>query len=196
MKTQMRFQKIIAMVTLILAAVTLVYAFSFCTGSLAYAFYGTTKNFGTANPINADELFDTSQSFNDLLVVLCIIYIVITVTLYITSSHSRRKYYITNYVSIIVTAVFAVVLSVYAISMIGVCQGLFNQLDFETYKQMYENGQLQYYSDSNAVFALGYVLFILVIVNAAVLILNMLWKIKLMRGEAALLKDGRIEEVA
>lgn len=194
-------------VTLILAAVTLVYAFSFCTGSLAYAFNARSGQLSRpyrTDPINADALFTFVQGdkenkttgFNSTLIVLCIVYIVIAVIPFITACHSRRKYYITNYVAIGLTVAFAVVLSIYAFIGISTANGLFNQLDFEKYQQLKEANYLVYYSDSPAIFAIGYALFVVVIVNAAVLVLNLLWKIKLMKGEKALLAGGLSKEVA
>lgn len=195
--------------TLILAALTLVYAFSFCTGSIAYAFNARSNQVGgyRMDPIKADALFEFVQGkkatgeklgagFNSVLIVLCIVYIVITVTLFITSCQSRRNYYITNYVATALTAVFGVVLAIYTFVSLGTALGLFNQIDFEQLKWFSENNLVPYYSDSRATFIIGFILFTVVILNAVVLVLNLLWKIKLMKGEKALLAKSNTEEVA
>ena len=119
-----------------------------------------------------------------------------TVTLYITSCHNRRNYYITNYISTIAVAAFGVVLAIYTFACLAIALGLFNQIDFAKLKEFQENNQVPYYSDSKASFMIGYILFVVVIANAAALILNLIWKLKLMKGEKALLENGLVKEVA
>ena len=61
MKIQIKFQKILFIVSLVLAAITLVYGFAYCTGSLSYAFAARSGQFTSSrlkkDPINADALY-------------------------------------------------------------------------------------------------------------------------------------------
>mgnify|MGYP005796099855 FL=1 len=45
-------------------------------------------------------------------------------------------------------------------------------------------------------FYIGYVVYVLVIFNALAVVYNLIWKIKLMKGEKALLEAGLSKEVA
>lgn len=194
MKTQMRFQKILMLVSLIVAALSLVYALSFCGGTVYQ--YGTLylPNSGTEAVEGAEDLFFASQDYNDTLIALSIIFIVIVVLNYITASQKRRKYYITNYVSIILTAVYAVVFAILLLVFVSDTYSLFTAIDKEAAEEAY----LLLYGDfkySIANFILGYLMAALILVTAAVLILNLVWKIKLMQGEKKLLEGSVVASV-
>lgn len=204
MKTQMRVQKILMLVTLILSALTIVYAFSFCTGGMSYAFSARSGEFGAYpdDPINADALFDFVQPFNTMFIILCIVYLCTVALLYFFSCNSRRNYYITNYIAIGICVVYSLVFAIYSFIMIGIANGLFNNLDFDMFyelfisKTQYASEGVDNYSDSRAIFIIGYILFSLVVIDVAALVLNTIWKIKLMKGEKALLENGFQKEVA
>ena len=209
MKTQMRFQKILTLVTLILAALTIVYAFIFFSGSLAdisrsreAVLLGGTE----LNDIHAENFYNKAQSLNNLIFTLGIVFVCIVATLYITATNKRRNYYITNYISIGLVVCFALVFAIIAFVLLTNCMNLFlNDIDWEAYRYRYDYNyvegsgiprQYPYYSKSTAMFAIGYVLFAIVIVAAVVWVLNLVWKIKLMQGEKALLENGLVKEVA
>lgn len=231
MKIQIKFQKILFIVSLVLAAIALVYGFAYCTGSLSYAFAARSGQFTSSrlkkDPINADALYkfvmgkgdydgeawpDAGTGFNSLLVILCVVLVVIAALQFLFASNSRRNYYITNYISIGVFAVFAIVVAVIAFWGISQTEALFNDLDWVRYKEVYDTIQAEIqagggagsgwdkYSDSHAIFALGYALFAIVMVDSILLVLNTVWKVLLMRGEKALLlknsNSETIEEVA
>ena len=121
--------------------------------------------------------------------------ILLSVLLFITSCHRRRNYYISNYVATGVCAGGNIVLSIVAMIMNGIWKGEFLNVDFERWLEYYDKRQearpdvvVQYhYSDSTVMFDLGYAVYLLVIVVSLVLILNLVWKIMLMKGEKKLL---------
>lgn len=196
MKTQMKFQKILCLVAVVMAALTFVYALCFSTGSMYALWTYTSENQG-ADVIGADNLFYYGQDVNETLLILSIIFIVLALTLYITASQSRRNYYITNYISIGATSLFGVIYAVIGFILVGNCLGMFaNDIDWATYRQMHEANPEWAFSDSNIMFILGFVLFVLVILLSAALVLNLIWKIKLMQGEKALLAGNKPEEAA
>ena len=216
MKIQIKFQKILFLVTLILAAIALVYGFSFCTGALHAAFTLVSGGTGDTNlnPINSDGVYqfvmgkgdyignkrwgDGPIGFNDLLVILCVVLVIICALQFFFATNSRRNYYLTNYISVGVLVVYALVVAAVAFWGISHTQALFNQIDFATYKTLYDNGSSRYYSDSHVIFALGYAVFALVLVDAILLVLNTVWKYLLMKGEKELLSKNTTltEEVA
>ena len=222
MKIQIKFQKILFIVSLVIAAIALVYGFSFCTGSLAYAFKARSGAFSyplDEDPIGVDKLYqfvmgkgdydgevweEAGTGFNSLLVVMCIVLLVIAALQFFFATHSRRNYYITNYISVGVFAVFAIVVAAVAFWGISYSESLFNDLDWATYKEVYDAVKdgtgmgWQYYSESHTIFAIGYAVYTIVLVDAILLILNTVWKVLLMRGEKALLLKNTktTEEVA
>lgn len=203
MKTQMRFQKILSLVTLVIAALCFVYALAFLTGGMAVVpFYLIESGGVRQDVIHATDFVNASQGFVSTLVILSIVFILVVATLFITASNKRRNYYVTNYVSIALVAVFAIVIALYIIISVSNVMNLFyNDIAWEAGT----NGGLNYADRFNANyvidkspanFILGYILGVVVILTAAVHVLNLVWKVKLMKGEKALLQGGLVKEVA
>ena len=199
MKTQMRFQKILMLVTLVVSALSIVYALIFCTPivDMSQLTHAVNAYKGIASPINGNYTYDLCQSINGVLLILGIVFIVLVAVLYITACNKRRNYYISNYVSIIATAAFAAVLGVLVIVLTLICHMSFiNDVWWSTYWQMAQNSPIIKYSDDATVWFIGYVIGVIVLANAAALIYNLIWKVKLMKGEKALLQAGMVKEVA
>jgi NADH:ubiquinone oxidoreductase subunit 3 (subunit A) len=202
MKTQMKFQKILSLVTLILAALSFIYAICFFSTGLSELLHYTTDSAGY-DAIGCDHVVEYGQSINEMFVILGIIFIVLAITLFITASNKRRNYYITNYISVIAVAAFALVFAIIGLISVSLLLSYYvSEIDWEAYKALYEQVTSSgkrvnpYYSDSKIVFVLGYILFVVLLVDAAALVLNLIWKIKLMKGEKELLKNGLVKEVA
>lgn len=214
MKIQIKFQKILFLITLIIAALSLVYGFAYCTGAISYAISARSGSFSGRlrdNPINADALYqfvmgkgefdgevwaDAGMGFNDLIVILSVVLVVVAALQFFFATNSRRNYYITNYISVGVLAVYMVVVACIGFWGVSHSEALFNALDWQRYKEVYDSvvsgGGMgwQYYSNSHAMFALGYVLYALILVNAIILVLNTVWKVLLMKGEKELLSKN------
>ena len=219
MKAQMRFQKILCLVMLILGALATVYAFCYCSGSLSELGQvlndkGRSEFKASAGKYDA-TLFLDIQGFNDLLMYLGIVMILFAVLLYITGCNKRRNYYITNYVATGVCAGGNIIFSIILMAMNGVWMGRFNNVDFASWAKYNADNiadyladaakygfeidpaalaPYQHYSESNAWFAIGFVLYTLIIIASALLILNLVWKIFLMRGEKQLLNGAKTVE--
>lgn len=219
MKAQMRFQKIICLVMILIGALATVYAFCYCTGSLAELGQLLNdkgrSNFKAAAGKYDATLFLDIQGFNDLLMYLGIVMIVFAVLLYITGCNKRRKYYITNYVATGVCAGGNIIFSIILMAMNGVWMGRFNNVDFAAWAKynadniaeyMEEAETLgielnpetlaayQHYSESTTWFAIGFAVYTLEIIASALLVLNLVWKILLMRGEKQLLNGAKSVE--
>ena len=203
----MRFQKILSLVTLVIAALCFVYALAFLTGGMGNVHY-YMPSAGTGERqdlINAKGFLDASQGFVSTLVILSIVFILIVATLFVSASNKRRNYYVTNYVSIIAVAAFAVVIALFIIISVSNVMNLFyNDIAWESgtngtfnYADQFVRYNGEYpVGKSPANFILGYALGVLVVLTAAVHVLNLVWKIKLMKGEKALLQGGLVKEVA
>ena len=189
MKTQMRFQKILMLVTLIVAALSFVYALAFCSGTVYQ--YGTLylQSSGKERVPGAADLFLVSQYDNGILITLSIVFIVVTVLHYIAASQKRRKYYVTNYVATGIVVLYQIIFAVLLIVYVSEVFSLFNAIDRAAAEDAYLRDDFKY---SAINFIMGYVLVGVVVVNAVALILNLVWKIKLMQGEKKLLEGSQV----
>ena len=191
------------LVTLVIAALCFVYSIAFLTGGLGNVpYYIPLEGDVYVDKINGSNFFNASQKFVSTLTVLSIVLIVLCVLLFFTQCNKRRNYYITNYIIIGAVVIFALVVAIYAFVGIGNSQNLFfNDIAWESgtnnglnYADQYNKNYPINKTSTN--FALGYVLFSIVIVDAVAMVLNLVWKILLMKGEKALLQEGFVKEVA
>ena len=193
---------------LIMGAITLLYAFCYCSGSLAALGQVITVSASGVHRSNFDAaegkydalLYDEIQGFNNLLMWFGIIMILLAVVLYITACHKRRNYYISNYIAIGVCAGGNFILSLVALILNAVWRGAFLNIDFESwYEYAYEKADINMimpYSESTLWFDIGFVVYILMMIAAIILALNLVWKIALMRGERRLLDNNLVGGVA
>lgn len=195
---------------IIVGALALLYAFCYMTGSLAelgqnVSLVGTdrTSDFvagldANGNQLNDALLFDEIQPFNTMMMYFGIAMILLAVVLYITACNKRRNYYISNYVATGLCAGGNIVMSVVCLVMNGIWRGEFLKLDFDAWRIYnefsYENDLIteMHYSESTAWFDVGFAVYAVVIVASVLLILNMVWKILLMKGEKQLLSASAI----
>ena len=196
---------------IIVGALALAYAFCYASGGLAELGRLLDKNSNSL--FRAEEgkydatLFIDIQGFNDALMYCGIVMIVFAVLLYITACNKRRNYYVTNYVATGLCAGGNIVISLILMIMNGMWMGRFNNIDFAAWQRYNENGAAEYvkdglpvpdtflhYSESTAWFAIGFVVYVLVILASVLLILNLVWKIKLMQGEKKLLNGSSTVE--
>lgn len=198
MKKQMRFQKYLCLAMIIVGVLALLYAFFYCTGSLAELGQTLDSKGRSLFKASSDKydatLFTDIQGFNNAMMYCGIVMVLLGVLLYVTSCNSRRNYYISNYVATGICAGGNIVMSVILLIMNGVWMGRFMNVDFEAWNGYWEDERLilgdavqVHYSESTAWFSVGFVIYALVIVASVILILNLVWKIKLMRGEKKLL---------
>lgn len=201
MKAQMKFQKYICLAMIIVGALGLLYAFCYCTGSLAEL--GQTmiplgdkrvSAFTARKGMNDAGLYTEIQGFNNALMYCGIVMVVLAVLLYITACHKRRNYYVSNYVAIGVCAGGNIIMSLVLMIMNASWKSEFLNVDFEAWLGAYA-GMPEWsinYSDSTLWFDLGYAVFILIILASLALILNLVWKIMLMKGEKKLLAGNQL----
>ena len=181
------------LVSLVVAALTFVYALFFLTGSAAYATQYTGEN-----SINAENFVEQSQGFVSSMITICIIFIVLAAVMYITSCHSRRNYYITNYIAIGAFAAFALFIVIYLFVKVSTTMDLFlNEINWDIVPEKVTalRGEYPMSKSDTYTYAIGYVVAVIVLADAALLVLNVVWKYLLMKGEKQLL-EGSVKEVA
>lgn len=205
MKAQMRFQKYLCIVMLVVGALATLYAFFYCTGSLSDLAKmldnkGNSLFSATSGKYDA-KFYNDIQGFNSALMYCGIVMILLSVSLFVTACHSRRNYYVSNIVSVSVCAGGNFIISLALLVMNGIWRGRFLSVDFTAWDKFWtdwlqiEPGATVIYSESTAMFDLGFAVYIIVMLVSVLLILNLIWKIKLMQGEKKLLANGGVTEV-
>ena len=168
MKAQIKFQKILTLITLIIAALTFVFAICFFSGNLAdllrYKRINLQKT--TANK------YDGADDF----------------------------LYLTNYVAIGLVIAITLVTAVFCVIYLSLALAEFQAIDWASWKKdAYDKVAALGYpsvSQETTMFVIGYVTSGIVLATGVVWVLNLVWKVKLMKGEKALLEAGLVREVA
>ena len=192
----MRFQKILMTVTLVIAALSIVYALIFCSGTLNQV--GSVWEYLTDTQAAGYQVYSRSQAFSDNFLILGVVLVLTVVLMMIMGCHTRRKYYITNYVAIGIFVVYVLVFAVLLVVNVVGIQSALSGVDMAEAKEIYEEATSLYggWNEGTWMLTLGYVYMAILLIDAVVVVLNLVWKIKLMQGEQALLQSGVAEEVA
>lgn len=194
-KKHLKLQKIICLLCIIAAAVSFVYALGMIT-DIYDALYSTMRDPSkpTQTRVQGSWIYYDMQPFNRQFVSASLVLIVLGCFLFITNTHSRRKYYFSNYLAV----------GVYSVATIGVGYWAHQQIeafavqymttiDFEQLKAYSEMWGTPYLDNTNLLDLHRWVL-VLGIVSIVALIANMIWKVILMHSEKKLIKAG--EEAA
>ena len=191
-KKQMTAQKFLCLAAIIVSAIFFIYTLGLMT-DLYDSLYDTMRN--PNDPFKTDVpgsiLYYAMQDFNKTLLMLSIVQILLGCLLFITNTHSRRRYYIGNYAATALFTVGAVYNSVYAhINVEEAKRQFLTNIDFAALKEHAEMwGTL--YTESTFWFDLHYAVFGLLLAVSALLVANAVWKVRLMKDEAALVAEGR-----
>lgn len=190
-RKQMKFQKLICLLLLAASALVFIYSLGLVT-DLYDAFYGTMRNPNNIKdtPVAGAWIYYDIQPFNSQLTTASLILIGCCVLMFITNTHSRRKYYFANYASVVISVITNVVVSVWAISNVTAFKTQFlTTVDFAALKTYAEEWN-SYYTESTFWFDIGYVVCGLLLAVSALAIVNLIWKINMMKEEAKLIKEG------
>ena len=190
-KKQMTAQKFLCMAAIIVSAIFFLYTLGIMT-DLYDSLYDTMRNPNnvTQTDVPGSIVYYNMQEFNRMFLILSIVQILLGCLLYLTNTHSRRRYYIGNYVATGLFAAGAVYNAVYAHVNIEEAKRQFLQIDFAALKEHAEMwGTL--YTESTFWFDIHYAVFGLLLAACALLMANAVWKVRLMKDEAKLVGEGR-----
>ena len=194
-KTQIKFQRILCLVALICAAVTFVYALGIMTDVyklFRYVPYPEDPHY--AVEVEGAWIYFDMQPFNESLIAVSIALILIAVVLFITNTHTRRKYYIGNYVAVGLYTAASLASTIWAYINIIKFKAQFLQVDFETWKYLTEEiYKTDPYTESTFWFDIGFFAHALPIIVSILLIINVVWKVSLVKQERALIEEGKTE---
>ena len=191
-KKQLKLQKLICIAAIVAAAIVFVYALGIMT-DLYDALYSTMMNPYdlTETDVPGSYVYYLMQPFNQDLLKYSIALILLGCLLFLTQTHSRRKYYIGNFVAIGLYAVGNIAMAICAHTWIEGYKAYFvTQVDFEALKNhaaMWKTA----YVDSTFWFDLHYVVFAITLIVTALLIVNLIWKLRLMKEEKRLIEAGK-----
>lgn len=190
-RKQMLFQKILCFAALAVSAVVFLYALGIMTDlydGLYYTMMDPTNPHDTW--VTGSWVYYDMQPFNRALLRAAIGMILISCLLFITGTHSRRRYYIGNALSTFAFAGAGAALSIWAHGQIEAFKAQFLEINFEELEFFAEMMETPYI-DSTFWFDAHYAVFALVLAVGALLALNFLLKLALMRGEKRLIEEGK-----
>lgn len=192
---------------IIVGALGLLYSFFYLSGSMAQLGQAIdpdtprSSTFEARDGYNDALLFDRIQSFNDIMMYCGIAMILLAVILYVTACNKRRNYYVSNYVATGLCVGGNIAMSIFLMITNSVWRGEFMNVDFESWAEYNdivratagESDTIEiFYGDSPLWFDIGYAVYGIIIVASLILILNLVWKIMLMKGEKRLLKSSML----
>ena len=186
-KKQMAFQKIVCMLTLIAAALTFVYSLGISTDlydalskTILYPDYDLDYTSVTGSRVYYD-MFGFNSAFTKVSIGL----IIVTLILFVTNTHARRKYYIGNYIAVGLSTVANIVMTLWCVPQIMDYKAQYqNNVDFEALKAFSEDwGTIYIGPEDTFWFDVSYVVFGILLLASCLLIINVVWKVIMMKAE-------------
>lgn len=179
----MTFQRIVCMAMLVASAIVFIYSLGLMT-DLYDSLYSTMMNPDdyTETTVKGSDIYYNMQPFNSLFTKISIGLILVTLFLFVTNTHSRRKYYVGNFFAVGLSTVCNIAVSVWALSEISAYKAQYLQIDFEAlekHSQMWKT----YYTDSTFWFDISYAVFGILLLITVLLVVNLILKVILMKEE-------------
>lgn len=201
-KKQMKFQKILCLLVLFSCALVFVYSLGFMTDIYDSLYYAYTPGY-LEEGMNIDDIPDEElswygievrgatiyydmQDFNSKFTVISIVMIVVSLLLFVSNTHSRRKYYVGNFVAVLLVSACNVASVVWLMPQIMAFKKQYlEEVDFDMLKTYTESpiGQAARYTESTFWFDVSYFVFGFVILMVVLLIANLILKVILMNAE-------------
>ena len=189
-KKQMFFQKILCLFHLISGGLIFFYSLGIMTDLFDSLYSTMRKKDLTQTTVPGSYVYYEMQGFNQLFLKLAIGLILVALVLFLTNTNVRRKYYVGNYVAIVLNVAYGVGFSVWAHLQIEFYKAKFLQIDFAALKEHAETWDTLY-TESTFWFDLHYFLFGIVLLLDVLLVVNLFWKRSLMKGERELIGKGK-----
>ena len=190
-KKQMTAQRIICLLSIAASVIVFLYSLGLMT-DLYDSLYPTMLNPYdlTETDVPGSIIYYDMQPFNRTMLRVSIGLILLSCLLFITNTNVRRKYYIGNYVAVGLNAAANIGAAVWAHREISAFRAQFLKLDFDALQFHAELWETPYI-DSTFWFDVHYAVFAIAVAVAVLLILNTIWKMKLMKEEKQLIEAGK-----
>ena len=190
-KKQMKIQKIVCFLVLAASVVVFLYSLGIMT-DLYDALYYTIPNKDNLDRSRVDgaRVYYDMQPFNQQFLHFGIGLILCAVLLFLTNTNTRRRYYVSNIIAVVINAAVNVYVAVWAHAQILAFKAQFLQVDFEALKK-FADRQHTLYTESTFWFDIHIAVFAFAIIAVVLLIANMIWKFQLMKEEKQLIEAGK-----
>ncbi len=206
-KKQMTVQKVICLLSIIASVLVFVYALGLMTdlhdtvlkaGTIETM--GQKKVYPDINPRKGGEyppsgfnIYKDMQPFNTQLLLVSIGLILLSVLLFVTNTASRRRYYIGNFIAVGLNFVANVAAAAWASLQIHAFKAQYLQVDFDVLKWCMDKLKIPFELEGYHTFWFDahYFVFALTVLTAVLLVLNVTWKLNLMKQEKQLIEAGK-----
>ena len=187
----MKIQKIVCFLVLAASVVVFLYSLGIMT-DLYDSLYYTIPNKDNLDRSRVDgaRVYYDMQPFNQQFLHFGIGLILCAVLLFLTNTNTRRRYYVSNIIAVVINAAVNVYVAVWAHAQILAFKAQFLQVDFEALKK-FADRQHTLYTESTFWFDIHVAVFAFAIIANVLLIANMIWKFQLMNQEKQLINAGK-----
>ena len=187
----MKIQKIVCLLVLAASVVVFLYSLGIMT-DLYDSLYYTIPNKDNLDRSRVDgaRVYYDMQPFNQQFLKFSIGLILCAVLLFLTNTNTRRRYYVSNIIAVVINAAVNVYVAVWAHAQILAFKAQFLQVDFEALKK-FADRQHTLYTESTFWFDVHVAVFAFAIIANVLLIANMIWKFQLMKEEKQLIEAGK-----
>ncbi len=189
-KKQMTLQRIVCYALLIASAIVFVYSLGLATDlydSLFPYADATKKKF-----VEGADIYYNIQPFNKQLTGAGIALILSAVSLFVFNTHKRRKYYVGNYVTVVLNAFINVAVTVWALVNVMAYKAQYLLIDFEKLAELADRYDTKYI-ESTRWFDFSVPVFVILIAVTVLSLANLVLKTFLMRSERKLIEEGDTE---
>lgn len=187
----MIFERIVCFAVLIAAVLVFVYSLGIMT-DMYDSFVNTIRR--PENPdrssVDGTGILYRMQPFNTTFTNLSVGLILASLTLFVTNTHCRRKYYIGNIIATCISTVCNIAMTVWAMPQIMAYKAQYLEVDFAKLKEHAESAG-SYYTDSTFWFDISFAVFGILMVVTVLLIVNLILKFNLMKAEKSLIGAGK-----
>ena len=192
-KKQLTWQKILCFAALAACGILFLYSLGLSTDLFDGLFYALPEEAKLATAkvnVPGAEVYYQIQPFNRQLLNNSILLLLVGCLLFITNTHSRRRYYISNAVSTFGFAGTGICLSIWTHMNIADFKAKFLAIDFTAYAK-YATRRKKAYIDSTFWFDAHYVVIAILLLVCVALVANYFWKLSLMKNEKRLINEGK-----
>lgn len=190
-KKQMKMQRIACFLSIAAGALVFLYVLGMMTDlyDMLYTMVPMPDDPSSVKVAGAMIYYDM-QGFNRTFLRVAIALLLASCLLFITNTHTRRKYYIGNYAAIGVNAVANVAAAVWAHGQIAAFKTQYlTTVDFAQLERRLSRAGT--YTESTFWFDAHLGVFAFSLLAVALLILCAVWKVKLMKDESKLIEAGK-----
>lgn len=190
-KKQMTFQRIICFLCIAAGVLVFLYALGMMTDlyNMLYNMIPYPDDPSSAKVEGAMIYYDM-QWFNQELLKAGIGVLLLAVLLMITGTHSRRKYYAANYTAVGLFTAACIAAAAWAHGQVAAYKLQYlTTVDFQSLERRLSRAGT--YTDSTFWFDIHIAVFAFALIAAALLVLNTIWKIRLMKQEKKLIEAGK-----